>query len=270
MNEKKPYKQSSRPPHYPRYEADHASELDENCVVGRNSVRELLESGRDIDKIFCQKGDKEGSILQLLAIARERHIPLIECEKRKLDELSRGLRHQGVVAMAAARSYASIDDMIALAASRGEEPLLVIADGIEDPHNLGAIIRSAECAGAHGIIIPKRRSALLSATVSKSSAGALEHMPVARVANLTSVCEELKKRGFWLYAADMDGVSCYETDLCGKTAIVLGSEGFGISKLLREHCDFVVSIPMYGSLNSLNVSVAAGVLLLEAAKQRHM
>ncbi len=241
----------------------------EGRVVGRNAVRELLEGSRDIDKIFLAKGDREGSILALLRLARDRRIPIVEVERQKLDELSGGLRHQGILAQAAARNYATVEDMLALAAQRGETPLLVIADGVEDPHNLGAILRSAECAGAHGVILPKRHSAPLSATVGKASAGALEHVLIARVPNLTATVRELKEKGLWIYAADMDGASCYQTDMTGPMALVLGSEGFGISRLLKENCDFTVSIPMYGSLNSLNVSVAAGVLLLHAANQRH-
>ncbi len=267
MDEKRNKSKGERPrrPYLPRETED----IDESRVVGRNAVRELLESGRDIDKIFCAKGDREGSILALLHEARERRIPVVEVERRRLDEMSGGLRHQGILAQAAARNYATLDDMLALAESRGEAPLLVIADGVEDPHNLGAILRSAECAGAHGVILPKRHSAPLSATVGKASAGALEHMLIARVPNLSAAVRELKERGLWIYAADMDGASCYATDMTGPSALVLGSEGFGISKLLKENCDFTVSIPMYGSLNSLNVSVAAGVLLLHAANQRH-
>ena len=262
-------KRSPRPRQAGFISPEREEAADENRVAGRNAVRELLESGRDIDKIFIQKGEKEGSIFALIRTARERRIPIAEVERRKLDELSPGIRHQGIVAMAAARDYATVDDMLALAKLRNEAPLLVILDGIEDPHNLGAILRSAECAGAHGVILPKRRSAPLSTIAGKASAGAVEHVKIAKVPNLSTVVKVLKEKGFWIYAADMDGSSVYETDLAGPTALVLGSEGFGISKLLKENSDFVVSILMYAGLTSLNVSVAAGVLLLEAAHQRH-
>lgn len=241
----------------------------DTTVAGRNAVRELLNSGRDIDKIFVAKGDREGSIVQLIAEATARQIPVLECERKKLDLLAGEVRHQGIVAMAAERNYSTIDEMIAVAEARGEAPFLCIADGVEDPHNLGAILRSAECAGVHGVLIPKRRSAGLSATVAKSSAGAIEHIRIAKVSNLNAAVEDLKKRGFWIYAADMDGTPYYETDMTGRMAVVLGSEGFGISRLLKENCDFTLSIPMYGSVNSLNVSNAASILFFEAAKQRH-
>lgn len=240
----------------------------EGVISGRNAVKELLSSGRDIDKIFVARGDREGSIVVLVSEALSRKIPLIEVDRKKLDALCGHNRHQGVVAFAAERSYASIDDMLALAAERGEAPLLVIADGIEDPHNLGALMRCAECAGAHGLIIPKRRSVGLTSVVAKASAGAIEHLPIARVTNLASTIDELKEKGFWLYAADMDGAPHYKTDLRGAAAIVLGSEGFGISRLVKEKCDFVVSIPLYGRVNSMNVSAAAAVILCEAARQR--
>lgn len=243
-------------------------EIDENTVFGRNSVKELLESGRDIEKIFVQSGEREGSISLLIGIARERRINIVETDRQKLDSLSCGGRHQGVVAIAAERNYASIDDILDLAKERGESPLVVICDGVEDPHNLGAIIRSAECLGAHGVIIPKRRAVGLTSTVSKSSAGALEHMLVAKVTNLVSTVDELKERGLWIYAADMGDIPYYGTDLTGAVAIVLGSEGFGISRLVREKCDFTLSIPLHGSVNSMNVSCAAAVLLSECARQR--
>ncbi len=245
-------------------------EIDENIVAGRNAVRELLAGGRDIDKIFTARGERDGSITLLVAEAIERKIPVLEVDKKKLDDMTGGMRHQGIVAVAAERDYCSIDDMIQDAEARGEEPFIIIADEIADPHNLGAIIRSAECAGAHGIVIPKRRASGLTAVVAKSSAGAIEHVKIARVSNLNATVEELKERGFWIYAADMDGTPYYETDLRGRVALILGNEGNGIRRLLKENADFVISIPMYGRLNSLNVSAAAAVLLFEAAHQRRL
>ena len=245
------------------------AELDENVIIGRNAVRELLLGGRDVDKLYVTSGEKEGSINQLLGIAAERGIPITECDRIRLDSMAKGGRHQGVIAIAAERNYSSIDEILNYAQSRGESPFVVICDGVEDPHNLGAIIRSAECVGAHGVIIPKRRAVGLTATVSKSSAGALEHMLVAKVTNLSSTIDELKERGLWIYAADMDGTAYYKTDMKGAVALVLGSEGFGISRLVKEKCDFVVSIPLYGQVNSMNVSCAAAVLLAEAARQRN-
>ena len=245
------------------------SELDETVVIGRNAVKELLLGGRDIDKLYITSGDKEGSINQLLGIASERGIPIIEYDRQKLDNIAKGGRHQGIIAIAAERNYSSIDEILEYANERGEAPFVVVCDGVEDPHNLGAIIRSAECVGAHGIIIPKRRAVGLTATVAKSSAGALEHMRVAKVTNLPSAIDELKERGLWIYAADMDGSAYYKTDMKGAAALVLGSEGFGISRLVKEKCDFVVSIPLYGHVNSMNVSCAAAVLLTEIARQRN-
>ena len=244
-------------------------ELDETVVIGRNAVKELLFGGRDVDKLYITSGEKEGSINQLLGIAAERGIPITECDRTKLDSIAKGGRHQGIIAIAAERNYSSIDEILAYAEEKGEAPFVVVCDGVEDPHNLGAIIRSAECAGAHGIIIPKRRAVGLTATVAKSSAGALEHMRVAKVTNLPSAIDDLKERGLWIYAADMDGSTYYKTDMKGATALVLGSEGFGISRLVKEKCDFVVSIPLYGHVNSMNVSCAAAVLLAEVARQRN-
>ena len=249
----------------PRYEEP----ADECVVSGRNAVRELLESGRDVDKIFIRSGDREGSVNLILGIASERKIPIIEADARKLDALSHGARHQGVVALAAERNYSSVDEILAYAEQKSEKPLIILLDGVEDPHNLGAIIRSAECLGAHGVIIPKRRSVGLTTTVAKASAGAIEHMLIAKVTNLSSTIDELKERGLWIYAADMDGESCHATDLTGPVALVLGSEGFGISRLVKEKCDYVISVPMYGSLNSMNVSCAATVLMSEVARQRN-
>ena len=244
-------------------------ELDETVVVGRNSVKELLNGERDIEKMYISKGDKEGSINQLLGIAADRGIPIFEVDKQKLDTIAKGNKHQGIIAIAAERNYSSIDDIIEYAKERGQSPFVIICDGVEDPHNLGAIIRSAECCGAHGVIIPKRRAVGLTGTVSRSSAGALEHMRIAKVTNLAMTIDELKEKGFWIYGADMDGSEYYNTDFKGSVALVMGSEGFGISRLVKEKCDFIVSIPLYGCVNSMNVSCAASVIFAEIAKQRN-
>lgn len=245
-------------------------EINENMVVGRNAVRELLAGGRDIDKIYIQKGELEGSILQLIGEASARKIPIAEVDRSKLDRMSAFARHQGIVAFAAEQNYRTVDDMLSLAAERGEAPLIVLADGILDPQNLGSLIRVAECTGAHGVIIPKRRAVGLTALVGRASAGAVEYLPVARVPNITSAIEDLKQRGFWIFAADMDGTPYYKTDFSGPAAIVLGSEGEGISRLVRERCDFVTSIPLHGRVQSMNVSTAAAVILSEAARQRDL
>ncbi len=238
-------------------------------VIGRNAVSELLKSGRDIDKIYIKKGERSGSITVIAAEAIKRGIIIVEVESTKLDFMSGGQPHQGVVASAALKDYATIDDMLKLAGERGEKPLIVIADGVEDPQNLGALIRVAECAGAHGIIIPKRRAVGLTETVGRASAGAIEHIPVAKVNNLSQTIEELKDKGLWIFAAEAGGEVYYTSDLNCPAAVILGSEGFGISKLLKEKSDFVISIPMYGKINSLNVSAAAAVILCEAARQRN-
>ena len=238
-----------------------------NAVGGRNAVLELLKSERAIDKLFVRKGDREGSITLIVAEAIKRGIPVIEVEKTKIDALAGGVNHQGVVAMAAAKEYVSIDEILAVAEARGEKPLIVIADEIADPHNLGAIIRCAEGAGAHGLIIPKRRSSGLTAVVEKSSAGALEHLAIAKVPNLAAAIDALKEKGVWVYGAEADGASYYDTKFDSATAIVVGSEGAGISRLIREKCDFMISIPMYGKVNSFNVSCATAVILCEAARQ---
>ena len=239
----------------------------DGLIGGRNAVKELLSSGRDIDKIFVASGDREGSISMLVAEAIERKIPVLEVDRKKLDSMLDS-NHQGIIAMASERNYCTVDDIIAYAESKGERPLIAICDGIEDPHNLGALIRCAECSGAHGIVIPKRRNVGLTAVVAKSSAGAIEHMLVAKVTNLAQAIEDMKEKGIWVYAADMEGTSYYDLDFTSASAIVFGSEGSGISRLVSEKCDFVVSIPMYGQVNSMNVSTAAAVVLCEAAKQR--
>ena len=241
----------------------------DSCVFGRNAVKELLNSGRDIDKIYIQKGEREGSIKMLISKSAERKIPIIEAEKSKLDALCQTGAHQGIAALVAEQNYSTVDEIIEYAESRGEKPFIVICDGVEDPHNLGAIIRSVDCSGAHGVIIPKRRSVGLSSTVAKASAGAISYIRVAKVTNLASTIDELKERGFWIYAADMGGERYCDIDYSGSVALVLGSEGFGISRLVKEKCDFTVSIPLWGNVNSMNVSCAAAVLLTEIARQRH-
>lgn len=248
------------------FEAD-TDEINENCVFGRNSVLELLKSERAIDKLFVRKGDREGSITVIVAEAIARKIPVIEVEKTKLDTMTSGANHQGVVAMAAAKEYSTIDDILEIAKEKNEKPFIVIADEISDPHNLGALIRCAEGAGAHGLIIPKRRSTGLTAVVDKASAGALEHLAIAKVTNISAAIDELKEKGVWIYGAEAGGALYYETKFDSATAIVLGSEGAGISRLVREKCDFIVSIEMHGKVNSFNVSCAAAVILCEASRQ---
>ena len=259
--EMKDYK-DRRPP--ARQQAD----APEGLIYGRNGVRELLKSGREIDKIMIRRGEREGSINVIVAEAAARGIPVVYVEKEKLDSLCRGGVHQGVAAFAAEKAYCSTDDILDIAVQRGEKSFIVILDGVEDPHNLGAIIRSAECAGAHGVIIPKRRASGLTSTVSKASAGALEHIAVAKVTNLAAEVDRLKEKGVWIYSAEAGGDSIYEVDLDRPAAFILGSEGGGVSRLLKEKSDFTVSIPLHGKINSLNVSAAAAVVLFEAAHRR--
>lgn len=238
-------------------------------VAGRNAVRELLKSNRSIDKIYVKAGDREGSIVVLVAEAVSRGVPIVEVDASKLDSMCGGANHQGIIAAAAEKEYTDVDSILEIARSRGEKPLIVIADGIEDPHNLGAIIRSAECAGAHGLIIPKRRAVGLTPTVTKASAGAIEHLAIAKVNNIAQTIDKLKKNGVWIFAAEAGGDAYYDVDFDVPCAIIMGSEGDGVSKLIKERSDFIVSIPMYGSVNSLNVSTAAAVLLCHAARVHH-
>ncbi|MBR2018796.1 MAG: 23S rRNA (guanosine(2251)-2'-O)-methyltransferase RlmB [Clostridia bacterium] len=244
-------------------------EYENGAVIGRNAVRELLRSDRPIDKLMVQRGERTGSIVVLVAQAIEKGIPVIEVEKSKLDQLAGFAPHQGVIALAAEKEYCTVEDILAIAEERGEAPLLVICDGVTDPYNLGAIIRCAECCGAHGLIIPKRRAAGLTPLVTKASAGAVEHLAIAKVSNIASTVELLKKKGVWTFAAEAGGSSVHETNLKGACAIVMGSEGNGVSQLVRKTCDGVISIPMYGKVNSFNVSTAAAILLAEAARQHH-
>lgn len=255
-------------PQYPVASFDNdTSGLDK--IEGRNPVLEAIRAEREIDKLFVLKTDIRTSLSRIVSLARDRGIVIIETQKQKLDSMSETGAHQGVIAFVATHSYCSIDDMLAAAAQKGKAPLLVICDKITDPHNLGSIIRSANCFGADGVIIPKRNSVGLTAAVAKSSAGAVEYMPVAKVSNLAQTLDLLKKKGLWIAGADMDGQSLHNADLSGPLAIVIGSEGDGISRLVKENCDFIVSIPMYGNVNSLNASVAGAVMLYEASKKRH-
>lgn len=240
----------------------------DNLIIGRNAVLELLKSGREIENILVAKGEREGSITRILALARENGIVVKNVDRKKLDFMSAGANHQGVAANVPAHSYSTVEDILAYAEEKHEEPFLIICDEIEDSHNLGAIIRTAEACGAHGIIIPKRRNVGLNFIVAKTSCGALEYVKVARVSNLNSTIEKLKKQNIWVYAADMDGQPWCKTDFSGGVALVVGSEGSGISKLVKENCDVTVSLPMRGRVNSLNASVAAGILMYEVAKQR--
>ena len=241
----------------------------DGLIEGRNAVIEALRTEASIDKIFIQKGEVDKTLGHIASKARAAGIVVVEADRRKLDGMSRTHAHQGVIALAAVREYVSVDDILADAAAKNELPLIVVCDEISDPHNLGAILRTAECAGAHGLIIPKRRSAGLTAIVGKTSAGAVSYLPVARVANLTSVLKDLKKQGVWIFGtAAGASTDLYSADLKGPAAIVIGSEGDGMSRLVAENCDFLVSIPMKGHISSLNASAAAAILLYEAVRRR--
>ena len=244
---------------------------DTEAIVGRNAVRELLRSGRDVDKLLVQRQDgaPNHALGEIIALAKKRGIVIQNVPAARLDAVAGGIPHQGVAAFPSQAEYAELDDIFRLAEERGEPPLIVIADEINDPHNLGAVIRCAEGAGAHGVIIPRRRSSGLTQVVAKSSAGALSWLPVVRSGNLAREVEELKKRGVWIWAAEAGAEPYYSHDFTGPCAFIFGSEGEGVSRLLREKSDFTVSIPMYGRVNSFNVSTASAVILCEAARQRH-
>ena len=252
---------------YNKFEERSVEEIPESVIVGRNAVRELLKTDRAVDKLFVQRGEREGSIVVIVAEAVEKKIPIVEVDKARLDKMSGGAHHQGVLAMAAEKEYSTVDDILEIARERGEKPLIVISDGISDPHNLGALIRCAEGVGAHGIIIPKRRAVGLTAVVAKASAGAIEHMAIAKVSNIASCIEDLKERGIWVFSAEAGGEAYYDIDFKCPCALVFGSEGDGVSKLVKDKSDYIVSIPMYGKVNSFNVSTAAAIILAEAAKQ---
>ncbi len=245
------------------------SEENIDQVEGRNAVRELLNSGRDINKIFIQKGERHGSILEIIAKAKERKLLIQEVDKNKLDQMAQSDNHQGVIAIVPPYDYCDVDDILDYAKSKNENPFILILDGIEDPHNMGSIIRTAECCGVHGIIIPKRRSCSVNSTVNKTSAGAVEYMKIARVTNLNDTIKYLKENDVWIYGTDMNG-SKYYTDekYNGGVGIVIGSEGYGMSDLVKKNCDFLIKIPMKGKINSLNASVSAGIVMYEVMNQR--
>lgn len=248
---------------------ENENQFKNEIVEGRNAVIEALRAGRAIDKIFIAKGDVDKTLGHIASKAREKGIVVVEADRRKLDFMSLTKAHQGVVAVVGVRDYCSIEDIFAIAEERGEAPFIIVCDEISDPHNLGAIIRSAECSGAHGVIIPKRRSAGLTAIVDKSSAGAAEHMAIARVPNIPAALKELKDRGVWVYGTAADGQNqLWKTDFSGSMALVIGSEGEGMGRLVKENCDFVVSLPMKGKVSSLNASAAAAIVMYEVLRQR--
>ena len=245
------------------------NEIKNEIIEGRNAVIEALRAGRAIDKIFIARGDVDKTLGHIASKAREKGIVVVESDRKKLDFMSQTHAHQGVIALCAVREYCSVDDIFAIAEERNEKPFIIVCDEISDPHNLGAIIRSAECAGAHGVIIPKRRSAGLTAIVDKASAGAAEHMAIARVPNIPAAIKELKDRGLWIYGTAADGQSgLWNTDFTGSMALVIGSEGDGMGRLVRESCDFIVSLPMKGQVSSLNASAAAAIVMYEVLRQR--
>ncbi len=241
---------------------------EELTIEGRNAVLEAFRSGKTVDKLFVQEGCKDGPVQTILREAKRQDTIVRFVEKERLDQMSETGRHQGVIAYAAAYKYAEVEELLEHAAAKGEDPFLFLLDGIEDPHNLGAIIRTANLAGAHGVIIPKQRAAGLTATVARTSAGALNYTPVAKVTNLSATIEDLKKRGLWFVCADMGGETMYRLNLKGPIGLVIGNEGSGVSRLVREKCDMIASIPMKGDIDSLNASVAAGVLAYEIVRQR--
>ena len=247
--------------------ASASEEIENDRIAGRNPVLEALRSGAAIDTVYLSQ--ESGGLQEIITLAKEKGIPVKMVTDAKLSQLTGGAVHQGVAAEGACGSYVSLEALLETAAAKGEPPLLVLCDGIQDPHNLGAIIRTAEAAGAHGVVIPKRRSASLTLTVGKTSAGAASWLPVARVPNLTAAMETLKQNGVWIYGTDAAGTSYTETDFTGGTAFVIGSEGFGMSRLVGENCDAMLSLPMRGKVNSLNASVAAGIFLYEAVRQRN-
>lgn len=247
---------------------DQPQKAQNGLIIGRNAVMEALRARRPMDHILIARGSRSGSLSAILKAAKESAIPVKEADQRKLDSLSQNQNHQGIVAFAAVRDYATVEDLFSLAKERGEPPFFLLADGLQDPHNLGAILRTAECTGAHGVIIPQRRAVGLTFAVGKASAGAVEYVPVARVPNLASAIEQLKERGVWVYAADLNGEPWCQLDYTGPCALIIGNEGMGISALIRKKADFIVSLPMQGNIQSLNASVASGVLCYEVARQR--
>lgn len=243
----------------------------EDQVEGRNSVLELLESNKDINKIFITKGEKHGSINKIIAKAKDRNVIIVEKDKRKIDEMAQNENHQGVIAIVPPFEYCEIEDILEKAKQKNEDPFIIILDGIEDPHNLGSIIRTAETAGVHGIIIPKRRAVAVNSTVNKASAGAVEHMKIARVTNITDSIQRLKDEGLWICGTDINTDKYYyNQDLTGPLGIVIGNEGSGMSDKVRKNCDFNVKIPMKGKVTSLNASVSAGIIIYEVVKQKNL
>ncbi len=251
-----------------RFGDDRRDDRRDDLIIGRNAAAEALKSGREIDCVYVAKGERNGAVVPILAKCKDRNIPIKEVDSRKLDFMCGHANHQGILLSAAAHAYASVDDILARAAEKNEPPFIILCDGLEDPHNLGAIIRTAECCGAHGVIVPQRRSVGLTGAVGKASAGALEYVPVARVTNLVATIEMLKEKNIWVYAADADGTAWHKADLTGAIALVIGSEGNGVGRLVREKCDGVLSIPMKGQINSLNASVAAGILMAAVTSAR--
>lgn len=248
---------------------DRDSGIKNDIIEGRNAVIEALRAGRAMDKIFIARGDVDRTLGHIASSAREKGIVVVECDRRKLDFMSQTHAHQGVIALAAVREYSTVDDIFAVAREKGEAPFIIVCDEISDPHNLGAIIRSAECAGAHGLIIPKRRSAGLTAVVDKASAGAAEHAVIARIPNIPAAIKDLKDRGVWIYGTAAGGSSdLWHTDFTGPLALVIGSEGDGMGRLVSESCDFIVSLPMKGQVSSLNASAAAAIVMYEVLRQR--
>lgn len=243
-------------------------ELPPDILVGRNAVMEALKANRSMNKLLIASGDKDGSINEIIALARKRGVVIQMVERSKIEAIAAGFRHQGVLAYVAPIEYSSIDDMLELAKEKGEDPFLILLDELEDPHNLGALIRTADAAGVHGVLIPKRRNVQLNATVAKTSAGAVEYVRVAQIGNIAQTLKELKERGFWVAGADMDGDSYDKADLTGALVLVIGSEGKGMGRLTKKMCDFIVSLPMVGKINSLNASVAGSILMYESLRQR--
>jgi len=277
MNDKKTFKRPPVPKHMDPYHREkpetvpqpEPDEDAEGMIEGRNAVAEALRAGHPIDKIYLAKGSTDSALAHIAALGRAAGAVVVDADKRKLDAMSVTGAHQGVIALASVKAYVEIADILKVAADRGEAPFIVVCDEISDPHNLGAIVRTAESAGVHGVIIPKRRSAGMTAVLSKTSAGAIEYMPVARVANITSALEELKAAGVWIYGTAADGGSLlWETDFKGPCAIVIGSEGEGMTRLVSENCDFKVRIPMKGRVSSLNASASASIVIYEAVRQR--
>lgn len=245
--------------------------MSEEFVAGRNSVAEVLKSGRSINKILVAKGERHGAIKEIIGQARSQGLVVQEVDSAKLDQITEGMRHQGVVAMVAPVAYAELEDILGKAQENGEQPFIVLLDELEDPHNVGAILRTSDATGVHGVLLPKRRSSPLTATVAKTSAGAVEYVPVARIGNISQTLKKLKKQGLWIVGADMDGdKNYYEADLTGPIVVVVGSEGQGMGRLTKEECDFVVRIPMKGKITSLNASVACSLLLYEVLRQREL